>query len=280
MSLEPIPISQSKEPLEETKEDGQFFDQLQFDQVYARRRDTMATRQEQSTKPSLGNEVTILEHNPTPNLDHDLPIALRKGTRECTKRPLYPLSHFVSFQRFTLNHKSFLSTLNNILIPNSLSEALSKREWRLVMEAEMDALQKNKTWELVDLPSRKKPMGYKWVFAVKFKVDGSLEWYKARLVAKGYTKTYGVDYQETFALVAKMNIVKMLLPLTVNFNWKLQQYDVKNAFLHGELEEEIYMSIPPRFGGGDGNKVCRLKKAPYGLKQSPRAWFRRLPRLR
>ena len=131
----------------------------------------MATRQEQSTEPSLGNEVTIFEHNPTPNLYHDLLIALRKGTRECTKRPLYPLSHFVSFQRFTLNHKSFLSTLNNILIPNSLSKALSKRKWRLVMEAEMDALQKNKTWELVDLPSSKKPVGYKWVFAVKFKVD-------------------------------------------------------------------------------------------------------------
>ena len=68
------------------------------------------TRQEQSTEPSPGNEVTILEHNSTPILDHDLPIALRKGTRECTKRPLYPLSHFVSFQRFSLNHKSFLST--------------------------------------------------------------------------------------------------------------------------------------------------------------------------
>ena len=122
------------------------------------------TRQQQSTKPSPGNEVTILEHNSTPILDHDLPIALRKGTRECTKRPLYPLSHFVSFQRFSFNHKSFLSTLSTIPTPNSLSEALSKREWRLAMEAEMDALQKNETWELVYLPSSKKPMGCKWVF--------------------------------------------------------------------------------------------------------------------
>ena len=85
------------------------------------------TRQEQSTEPSLGNEVTILEHNSTPILDHDLPIALRNETRGCTKRPLYPLSHFVSFQRSSLNHKSFLSTLSTIPIPNSLSEALSKR---------------------------------------------------------------------------------------------------------------------------------------------------------
>ena len=85
------------------------------------------TRQEQSTKPSSKNEVTILEHNSTPILDHNLPITLRKGTCECTKRPLYPLSHFVSFQRFSLNHKSFLSTLSTIPIPNSLSEALLKR---------------------------------------------------------------------------------------------------------------------------------------------------------
>ena len=93
------------------------------------------------------------------------------------------------------------------------------------------------------------------------------------MVAKGYTRTYGVDYQETFSPVKKMSIVRILLFLTVNFDWELQQYDVKNAFLHGELEEEIYMSIPPWFSKSDGNKVCRLKKALYGLKQSPRAWF-------
>ena len=139
------------------------------------------TRQEQSTEPSPGNEVIILEQNSTPILDHDVPIALRKGTRECTKRPLYPLSHFVSFQRFYFNHKSFLSTLSTIPIPNSLSKALSKREWRLAMEAEMDALQKNETWELVDLPNGKKPMDYKWVFAVKFRKH----LLKARLVPDG-----------------------------------------------------------------------------------------------
>ena len=135
----------------------------------------VTTRQEQSAERSPRNEVTILEQNSTPILDHDLPIALRKGTSECTKRPLYPLSHFVSFQIFSLNHKSFLSTLSTIPIPNLLSKALSKKEWRLAMEAEMDALQKNETWELVDLPNGKKRVGCKWLFAVKFKGDGSLE---------------------------------------------------------------------------------------------------------
>ena len=92
-----------------------------------------------------------------------------------------------------------------------------------------------------------------------------------------------MDYQETFAPVAKMNAVRILLSLAVNFDWELQQYDVKNAFLHGELEEEIYMSIPPGFVGGfsgsDGNKVCWLKKALYGLKQSPCAWFGRFAKV-
>ena len=111
------------------------------------------------------------------------------------------------------------------------------------------------------------------MFPVKFKGYGSLERYKARLVAKGYTQTYGVDYQETFAPVAKMNAIRILLSLAVNFDWELQQYDVKNAFLHGELEKEIYMNISLGFSGSDGNKVCRLKKALYGLKQSPSAWF-------
>ena len=98
---------------------------------------------------------------------------------------------------------------------------------------------------------------------------------RQRWLQKGI-QTYRVDYQETFAPMEKMNTVRILLSLAVNFDWELQQYDVKNVFLHGELEEEIYMSIPPWFSESDRNKVCRLKKALYGLKQSPRAWFGRV----
>jgi len=79
-------------------------------------------------------------------------------------------------------------------------------------------------------------------------------------VAKGYTRTYGVDYQETFAPVAKINTVRILLSLAGNLNWQLLQYDVKNAFLHGDLDEEIYMNIPPGFGQYTGSKVCKLRK--------------------
>ena len=117
-------------------------------------------------------------------------------------------------------------------------------------------------------------MGCKWVFTVKCKPDGSIERYKARLVAKGFTQTYGIYYQETFAPMAKINSIWILLSLTVHFNWPLHQLDVKNAFLDGNLEEEVFMDLPPSFKEKLGKeKVYRLKKSLYGLKQSPRSWF-------
>ena len=114
------------------------------------------------------------------------------------------------------------------------------------------------------------------MYTLKCKTNGSLDKYKACLVARGYTQTYGIDYQETFAPVEKMNTIRILISLTVNLDWPLNQYDIKNAFLHGDLKEEIYMECPPGYEGvGNKGKVCKLQKALYGLKQSPRAWFGR-----
>ena len=142
------------------------------------------------------------------------------------------------------------------------------------MIEEMKALRKTGTWELTMLPKGKRNVGYKWVYTVKHRADGSIERYKARLVAKGFTQTYGVDYEETFAPVAKMNSIRILLSLAANLDWPLHQFDVKNDFLHGDLEKEVYMDVPPSFENSKTEgKVCRLKKSLYGFKQSPRAWF-------
>ena len=99
------------------------------------------------------------------------------------------------------------------------------------MNEEMKSLQKNSTWKVVELPKGKKPVGCRWVFTIKYKANGTIEQFKTRLVAKGYTKTYGIDYMETFALVAKINIVRILISLAVNLDWPLHQFDVKNACL-------------------------------------------------
>ena len=137
------------------------------------------------------------------------------------------------------------------------------------MKEEMEALLKTKTWIL----DGHKTMGCKWVFSIKYKADGSIERYKVRLVKKGYTQTYGVDYMETFSLVAKLNTIRVLLSLAANLDWLLLQFDVKNVFLHSDLKKEIYMDIPPRYTEMLGKVVCKLKHTLYGLKQSPWVWF-------
>ncbi|RVW65328.1 Retrovirus-related Pol polyprotein from transposon RE2 [Vitis vinifera] len=222
---------------------------VRFDKVFSRKKTVVPESiQVQDFNPNSENEVTI--SNPSlqseshvNNDDQDFPIVVRKGIRECTNRPLYPLTHFLSFKKISPSHRALLVSLKTISIPTTVSEALTNEKWKQAMNVEMEALEKNKTWELVKLPVGNKPVGCKWVYTVKYKADGSIERYKARLVAKGYTQTYGIDYQETFASVAKMNTVRVLLSLAANYNWDLQQFDVKNAFLHGELEKEIYMEL-------------------------------------
>jgi Reverse transcriptase (RNA-dependent DNA polymerase) len=116
------------------------------------------------------------------------------------------------------------------------------------------------------------------VYSIKYNAEGKIERYKVRLVAKGYTQIYEVNFQVTFSLVAKLNSVRVLLSLAANFDWSLHQFDVKNVFLHGDLKEEIYMEIPRYRYSGSGNKVCKLEKTLYDLKQSLRAWFGRFCR--
>ena len=205
-----------------------------------------------------------------------MPIAKRKKSRTCTQ---HSIERFISHKALSAKYGAFISQLDNVQIPRNIEEAMTVPEWQQAVLAEMKALEDNDTWEFVDLPKGKKPVGCKWVFTTKYKADGTLEKYKARLVAKGFSQIYGMDYNETFAPVAKLNTIRILLSLAANLDWRLHQLDVKNAFLNGDLKEEVYMKHPPGFPGKKLNQVCRLKKSLYGLKQSPRAWFERLTKV-
>jgi hypothetical protein len=146
-------------------------------------------------------------------------------------------------------------------------------KWDNAMDEEMAALDANVTWELVALQEDKKAIGCKWVYKVKHNADGSMSKYKARLVAKGYAQIYGIDYEETYNLVAKMTTIRAIIAMVAAKGWSLHQMDVKNVFLHGDLHEEVYMEQPRGYvDQTHPNLVCRLKKTLYGLKQALRAW--------
>ena len=143
------------------------------------------------------------------------------------------------------------------------------------MQHEIQALESNHTWELTDLPKGKKAIGCRWIYKVKYKSSGEVEKLKARLVAKGYSQQEGIDCKETFSPVVKMVTVRTIVSLAAARHWHIHQMDVFNAFLQGDLDDEIYMQLPQRFVG-QGEKVCRLTKSLYGLKQAPRQWNQKL----
>ncbi len=166
--------------------------------------------------------------------------------------------------------------------PRTYNEALESsdsEEWLVAMESEMKSLAKNDVWELVPLPKGRKLVDCRWVLGRKYNSEGKPDRYKARLVAKGFTQEYGLDYEETYAPVVHFNSLRMFLTLAVYSKMNVQQMDVVTAFLYGELEEEIFMKQPPGFEEKTENGlVCKLKKSLYGLKQSPRQWYKLLDR--
>ncbi|KAH9725758.1 retrovirus-related pol polyprotein from transposon RE2 [Citrus sinensis] len=161
--------------------------------------------------------------------------------------------------------------------PNTVQEALGDKNWHQAMSDEYEALIRNKTWLLLPSSAEHKVVGKKWVFRVKQNSDGSIAKYKARLVAKGFQQIEGVDYFETFSPVVKSFTVRIMLSLAAMHKWTIRQVDVNNAFLNGELTEDVYMCQPEGFVDlQKPSYVCKLKKALYGLKQAPRAWYDKL----
>ncbi|RVX21944.1 Retrovirus-related Pol polyprotein from transposon TNT 1-94 [Vitis vinifera] len=182
---------------------------------------------------SSPTDFMLESHSPTDSLHEShvnsefeprlkvLPNRVTRGKPKVSYEPIlnskskHPINNYVSYHRLSKESMTFVNQLSVVSIPNNLQEALKDSKWR-------------------------------WVFTIKYKADGTIERCKTRLVAKGYTQTYGIDYMEIFAPVAKINIVRILLSLAVNLDWPLHQFDVKNAFLHGNLQEEVYMELPPR----------------------------------
>ncbi len=178
-----------------------------------------------------------------------------------------------SIQHNTVNF-ALMANIHSIPEPQTYAEAKGIQKWEHAMDVELQSLKKNHTWVLSDLPPRKKPISCKWVYKVKYHADGTLDKYIVKLVAQGFTQHEGIDYEETFALTAKMSTIRLLLAIAAQYGWKVHQMDVKSVFLNGELQEEVYMTQPPGLKVvGSEPKVCRLQNALYGLKQAPRAWY-------
>nr|GEY33698.1 retrovirus-related Pol polyprotein from transposon TNT 1-94 [Tanacetum cinerariifolium] len=157
----------------------------------------------------------------------------------------------------------------------SLQELYEK--WRQAMEEEIKSIEKNDTWELTTLLKGQKAIGVKWVYKAKKNAKGEVEKYKARLVAKGYKQKHGIDYEEVFSLVARLETIRMIIDIAAQYRWKIHQMVVKSVFLNGLLEEGVYVEQPEGYvTKGQEGKVLRLKKALYGLKQAPRAWNTRI----
>jgi hypothetical protein len=151
--------------------------------------------------------------------------------------------------------------------PIDVDTALRSNKWRCAMIEELDSIESNQTWELVDLPHKKKAIDVKWVFRLKFNSKGVVTRHKARLVAKGFLQKQGIDFDEVFAPVTRMETIRLVTAIANNNNWSMYQMDVKSAFLNGPIEEEVYVAQPPGFiVKNQENKVYKLRKALYGLK--------------
>ena len=222
-----------------------------------------ASHEDDSEEEEKENEVQSNED------DHEEtePI-LRRSERQSTT-PRYLDDYILLMEE--LETEKILLMINEE--PWDWNEAKNERVWRDACEDEVASIKKNKTWTLVDLLSGYKAIGLKWVFKLKRNADGSVNKHKARLVAKGYVQREGIDFEEVFAPVARLETVRAIIALAASNSWEIHHLDVKTAFLHGELEEEVFVAQPEGFKiKGKEEKVYKLHKALYGLKQAPRAW--------
>ncbi|GKB84389.1 retrotransposon protein, putative, ty1-copia subclass [Tanacetum coccineum] len=170
--------------------------------------------------------------------------------------------------------QSDINPIRDLGEPTNYKAALLDPEsdkWLNAMNVEMQSMKDNEVWELVNFPPDAKTVGHKGLFKKKTDMDGAVHTYKARLVAKGFTQTLGIDYEETFSPVADIRAIRILIAISAFYDYEIYQLDVKTAFLNGYLNEEVYMEQPEGFVSKKfPNRVCKLKRSIYGLKQASR----------
>lgn len=231
--------------------------------------------------PSMPIRRTSRPHRPPAHLKdyYCRTVTTPSSTNTLSNVPsgmLYPIENYVTNHIFSSQHQKFLATVSSTIKPRLFKEAMKDPLWQQAMRLEIQALEDNHTWVVTPLPPGKKAIPCKWIFRIKYHSDGFIERYKARLVIAGNNQIEGEDYNETFAPVAKMVSVRTFLSMAVAKGWDIYQLDVHNAFLHGDLEEEVYMRFPPGFSTGSPGSACKLNRSLYNLKQSPRNWFAKL----
>ncbi|GJW15409.1 retrotransposon protein, putative, ty1-copia subclass [Tanacetum coccineum] len=181
-----------------------------------------------------------------------------------------------ALDRMCLNIEADEYELGDLNKPANYKAALSDPEfdkWLKDMNVEMQSMKDNKVWDLVDLPPNGKTVGSKWLFKKKTNMDGAVHTYKARLIAKGFTQTPWIDYEKTFSPVVDIRAIMILIAIAAFYDYEIWQMDVKTAFLNGYLSKEVYMEQPEGFVNSKfPNRVCKLKRSIYGLKQASRQW--------
>ena len=242
------------------------------------------------TEETLAQDAEFSSNDVNSATDFSLGDSIQTPIDKSTRPPIgvdaiQPLPSVVRASRIPLlknrlQHEDSLSrAINNneaVSDPRNVKEALSgpnAPEWTTAIASELASMEQHDVWELVERPPGANVIGCKWVFRIKYDSEGNIERYKARLVAQGYNQQFGVDYNEVFAPVVSYESVRCLLSLAATYDLEVHHLDIKTAFLHGDLEETIYMRQPPGFEKpGSNNMVCKLKRSIYGLKQSPRQW--------
>jgi hypothetical protein len=158
-----------------------------------------------------------------------------------------------------------LAAINDELA--TVEEAMKSKAWHTSMLEELGSIKENRTWSLVDLPKGRKAIGLKWVYKLKHDEHGEIVKHKARLVAKGYVRRKGIDFDEVYAPVARMESVCIMLILAAHLSWSVHHMDIKFAFLNGDFDEEVYVSQPPSFiVGSHEQKLYKRHKTLYGLR--------------